>query len=77
MLREFILAPNEERRIQVEGRFLVVTKASGPVELSIGGTTPITVDAKDRVYLREGVTDKAVRIKTPVIYSWINARALM
>ncbi len=64
MLRQFTLQPNEDKRIQFEGRFLVVTQATGPVELSIGGTTPITVDEKDRIHLRgESPNDRAIRIK--------------
>ena len=64
MLREFTLQPNEEKRIQVEGKFLVVTKAAGPVELTIGGTTPVTVDLHDRVHLRDdSPNDRSIRIK--------------
>ncbi len=64
MLRQFVMQPNEDRRLQIEGRFLVITQATGPIELTIGGTTPITVDEKDRVYLRDSSpNDRAVRIK--------------
>jgi len=64
MLRTFSLQPNEDKRLQVEGRWLIVTQATGPVELSIGGTTPITVDEKDRVHLRDlSPNDRAIRIK--------------
>lgn len=64
MLREFILLANEEKRIQVEGKYLVVTKASGPVELTIGGTTPVTVDLHGRIHLRsQSPNDRAIRIK--------------
>jgi len=64
MLRQFTLQPNEDKRLQIEGKFLVVTQATGPVELSIGGTTPITVDEKDRIHLRsESPNDRAIRIK--------------
>jgi len=64
MLREFILQPNEDKRLQVEGRFLVITQATGPIELTIGGTTPVTVDEKDRIHLRgDSPNDRALRIK--------------
>ena len=64
MLREFTLQPNEDKRIQVEGQFLVITQATGAVELTIGGTTPITVDEKDRIHLRgDSPNDRAIRIK--------------
>jgi len=64
MLRNFVLQPDEDKRLQIEGQFLVVTQATGPVELSIGGTTPITVDEKDRIHLRSGSpNDRALRIK--------------
>ena len=64
MLREFTLQPNEDKRLQVEGKYLVVTQATGPLELTIGGTTPITVDEKDRIHLRsESPNDRAIRIK--------------
>jgi len=64
MLREFTLQPNEDKRIQVEGRFLVITQATGPIELTIGGTTPVTVDEKDRIHLRgDSPNDRAIRIK--------------
>ncbi len=64
MLREFVLQANEDKRLQIEGRYLVVTQATGPIELSIGGTTPVTVDQNDRIHLRnESPNDRAVRIK--------------
>jgi len=64
MLRNFILQPNEDKRLQIEGQFLVATQATGPIELSIGGTTPITVDEKDRIHLRsQSPNDRALRIK--------------
>jgi len=63
MLREFTLQPNEVKRIQFEGRWLIVTQATGPMELTIGGTTPIIVDKKDRVHLRDiSPNDRAIRI---------------
>jgi|GEM_PF-2794967 len=63
MLRDFILQPNEVRRIQFEGQWLIVTQATGPIELTIGGTTPIVVDEKDRVHLRgDSPNDRAIRI---------------
>ncbi len=63
MQREFILQPNEVKRVQFEGKWLIVTQATGPIELTIGGTTPIIVDEKDRVHLR-GISpnDRAIRI---------------
>lgn len=64
MLRQFTLQPNEDKRIQFEGQFLVVTQATGPIEMSIGGTTPITVDEKDRIHLRgTSPNDRAIRLK--------------
>ncbi|MBX2809955.1 MAG: hypothetical protein KTR20_15145 [Cellvibrionaceae bacterium] len=64
MLRQFTLQPNEDKRLQIEGRYLIVTQATGPLELSLGGTTPITVDEKDRVHLRDtSPNDRALRIK--------------
>ncbi len=64
MLRQFVLQPNEDKRLQIEGRYLVVTQATGPIELSIGGTTPITVDQNDRIHLRnDSPNDRAVRLK--------------
>jgi len=64
MLRNFTLQPNEDKRLQIESQFLVVTQATGPIELSIGGTTPITVDEKDRIHLRsDSPNDRALRIK--------------
>ena len=64
MLRTFTLVPNEVKRIQFEGKWLVVTQATGPIELTIGGTTPIIVDEKDRVHLRDiSPNDRAIRIK--------------
>ena len=64
MLRQFTLQPNEDKKIQIEGKFLIVTQATGPLELSIGGTTPVTVDEKDRIHLRgESPNDRALRIK--------------
>ncbi|MBX2809758.1 MAG: hypothetical protein KTR20_14125 [Cellvibrionaceae bacterium] len=64
MLREFILQPDEVKRIQFEGKWLIVTQASGPIELTIGGTTPIIVDEKDRVHLRDlSPNDRAIRLK--------------
>lgn len=64
MLRTFTLQPNEDKRLQIEGPYLVVTQATGPIELSIGGTMPLTVDEKDRIHLRnDSPNDRAVRIK--------------
>ena len=64
MLRKFTLQPDDDKKIQLEGKFLVVTQATGPIELTIGGTTPITVDEKDRIFMRgESPNDRAVRIK--------------
>jgi hypothetical protein len=64
MLRNFILQPDEVKRVQFEGKWLIVTQATGPMELSIGGTTPIIVDEKDRVHLRDiSPNDRAIRIK--------------
>ncbi|MBX2809392.1 MAG: hypothetical protein KTR20_12255 [Cellvibrionaceae bacterium] len=64
MLREFILQPDEVKRIQFEGKWLIVTQASGPIELTIGGTTPLIVDEKDRVHLRDlSPNDRAIRIR--------------
>ncbi len=64
MLREFILQPDEVKRIQFEGKWLIVTQATGPMELTIGGTTPIIVDEKDRIHLRDiSPNDRAIRIK--------------
>lgn len=64
MLRQFTLQPNEDKKVQFEGQFLVVTQATGPVEFSIGGTTPITVDEKDRIHLRsDSPNDRAIRLK--------------
>ncbi len=63
MLRNFVLQPNEVKRIQFEGKWLIVTQASGPIELTIGGTSPIVVDEKDRVHLRDiSPNDRAIRI---------------
>ena len=63
MLRTFTLQPSETKRIQLEGKWLIVTQATGPMELTIGGTTPIVVDEKDRVHLR-GISpnDRSIRI---------------
>ena len=89
MLREFILQPNEVKRIQFEGKWLIVTQASGPIELTIGGTTPIIVDEKDRVHLRDLSPMIALSaliilavLKTPLryipaTYSWINVPPLI
>ena len=64
MLREFILPPDGEKRLQIEGKYLTITQATGPVELSIGGTLPITVDEKDRIHLRDdSPNSRALRIK--------------
>ncbi len=64
MLREFILQPDEVKRIQFEGKWLIVTQASGPLELTIGGTTPLIVDEKDRVHLKGlSPNDRAIRIR--------------
>lgn len=64
MLREFTLQPDQETKVQVEGKFLVITKSSGPVELVIGGTTPIIVDLHDRIHLRgDSPNDRAILIK--------------
>ncbi len=64
MLRQFILEPDEDKRLQVEGRYLVVTQATGPIELTIGGTTPVTVDEKDRIHMRgDSPNSRALRIK--------------
>ncbi len=64
MLREFTLQPDEVKRIQFEGKWLIVTQATGPVELTIGGTTPIIVDEKDRIHLRDvSPNDRAIRIE--------------
>ena len=64
MLREFTLQPDQETKVQVEGKFLVITKSSGPVELVIGGTTPIIVDLHDRIHLRgDSPSDRAILIK--------------
>ena len=64
MLRQFTLQPNEEKRIQFEGRFLVVSQATGPIELNIGGNMPITVDEKDRIHLdSNSPNDRAIRIR--------------
>jgi len=64
MLRNFVLQPNEDKRLQIEGRYLVITQATGPLELTLGGTTPITVDEKDRIHLRgASPNDRALRIK--------------
>ena len=64
MLREFTLQPDEVKRIQFEGKWLIVTQASGPIELTIGGTTPLVVDEKDRVHLRDlSPNDRAIRIR--------------
>lgn len=64
MLRQFILQPDEVKRIQFEGKWLIVTQATGPIELTIGGTTPLIVDEKDRVHLRDlSPNDRAIRIR--------------
>ncbi len=64
MLRQFTLQPNEDKRLQVEGRFLVITQATGPIELTIGGTTPVTVDEKDRIHMRgDSPNNRAIRIR--------------
>ena len=67
MLREFTLQANEVKRLQVEGKWLIITQASAPIELTIGGTAPIIVDEKDRVHLRDHSTnDRAIRIRNTV-----------
>jgi hypothetical protein len=64
MLREFILPPDAEKRLQVEGKYLTITQATGPIEIQIGGTLPITVDEKDRIHLRDdSPNNRAIRIK--------------
>ena len=64
MLRDFVLQPNEVKRVQLEGKWLIVNQATGSIELTIGGTTPIIVDEKDRVHLRDiSPNDRAVRIR--------------
>ena len=64
MLRRFFLQLDEEKRLQVEGKYLTITQASGPIELTIGGTLPVTVDEKDRIHLRDdSPNDRSIRIK--------------
>ena len=64
MLRNFVLQPNEVKRIQFEGKWLIVTQATGPIELNIGGTLPVIVDEKDRVHLRDlSPNDRAIRLR--------------
>jgi len=53
MLRDFILQPSEVKQLQFEGKWWVVNQATGYIELTIGGTTPIIVDEKGRVHLRD------------------------
>lgn len=64
MLQEFTLQPEEVRRLQLDGKWLIVTQATGPLELIIGGTTPVLVDEKDRIHLRDlSPNDKAIRVR--------------
>ena len=64
MLQQFTLQPEEVKRLQLDGKWLIVTQATGPLELIIGGTTPVLVDEKDRIHLRDvSPNDKSVRVK--------------
>ncbi len=64
MKRSWTLQPDEERKEQVEGQYLVVTRTAGPVELVIGGSTPIEVDINDRVHLNAiSPNDRSIKIR--------------
>ena len=64
MLRELLLLPDEVKRLQVEGQWLIITQATGPIEITIGGTSPIIVDEKDRVHLRNmSPNDRSIRVR--------------
>lgn len=58
------LNPNESRKIQVDGKYLIVTKTAGRLEVAAGGSIPVDMDINERLHLvGNSPQDRAITVK--------------
>lgn len=58
------LKPNETRKIQVDGKYLIVTKTAGRLEITAGGSIPVDMDVNERLHLvGDSPQDRAIIVK--------------